>query len=188
MCSIDDGGRSGVTRVRVKSRSAVVEAGITAILGQRYELVETEPDVVVTDDSDDEWEPAVPVVALTDELSEAPALIRAGARGVLPRDANSAELIAAIEAVTAGLLVLPADQADAMIVRARERTTAALTPRESEVLRMVADGLANKEIAYRLGLAESTIKFHLASVMGKLGAGSRTEAVSIGIRQGIVAI
>ena len=106
----------------------------------------------------------------------------------MPRDANSAELIAAIEAVTAGLLVLPADQADAMIVRARERTTAALTPRESEVLRMVADGLANKEIAYRLGLAESTIKFHLASVMGKLGAGSRTEAVSIGIRQGIVAI
>jgi DNA-binding NarL/FixJ family response regulator len=63
-----------------------------------------------------------------------------------------------------------------------------LTPREIEVLRAMAEGLANKEIAVRLGVSENTVKFHVASVMGKLGAGSRTEAVMQGIRLGIVLI
>jgi len=61
-----------------------------------------------------------------------------------------------------------------------------LTPRESEVLQMLANGLANKEIAARLSISEHTVKFHVASILGKLGAGSRTEAVSLGIRRGIV--
>jgi DNA-binding NarL/FixJ family response regulator len=62
----------------------------------------------------------------------------------------------------------------------------ALTPRESEVLQMLASGLANKEIAARLTISEHTVKFHVASILGKLGAGSRTEAVSLGIRRGLV--
>ena len=61
-----------------------------------------------------------------------------------------------------------------------------LTPRESEVLQMPTNGLANKEIAARLSMSEHTVKFHVASILGKLGAGSRTEAVSLGIRRGIV--
>jgi DNA-binding NarL/FixJ family response regulator len=61
-----------------------------------------------------------------------------------------------------------------------------LTPREREVLQMISTGLGNKEIAGRLSISEHTVKFHVASILGKLGASSRTEAVSIGIRHGLV--
>jgi len=61
-----------------------------------------------------------------------------------------------------------------------------LTPRESEVLQMLASGLGNKEIAAKLGISDHTVKFHVASILGKLGASSRTEAVSLGIRGGLV--
>lgn len=63
-----------------------------------------------------------------------------------------------------------------------------LTPRELQVLRMLADGLGNKEIASKLGISDHTAKFHVTQILGKLGAGSRTEAVAIGIRRGIVPI
>ena len=61
-----------------------------------------------------------------------------------------------------------------------------LTPREQEVLRLLALGLANKEIASRMNISEHTVKFHVAAILGKLGAASRTEAVAIGIRHGLV--
>ena len=63
-----------------------------------------------------------------------------------------------------------------------------LTPRELEVLRMMAEGAANKTIAWKLGISEHTVKFHVASILVKLGAGTRTEAVTIGIRKGLVLI
>jgi len=66
--------------------------------------------------------------------------------------------------------------------------TSALTPRELEVLRMMAEGAANKTIAWKLGISEHTVKFHVASILGKLEAGTRTEAVTIGIRKGLVLI
>ena len=61
-----------------------------------------------------------------------------------------------------------------------------LTPRESEVLRLLADGLGNKEIAARMNVSEHTVKFHIRSILGKLGASSRTEAVSRGLRSGLI--
>ncbi len=61
-----------------------------------------------------------------------------------------------------------------------------LTPREIEVLRMMAEGLGNKEIAVRLGISDHTVKFHISSILAKVGASSRTEAVTIGIRMGLV--
>jgi DNA-binding NarL/FixJ family response regulator len=63
-----------------------------------------------------------------------------------------------------------------------------LTPREIEVLGMIAEGLGNKIIAARLGISDHTVKFHIASIFAKLNAGSRTEAVTIGIRQGLIMI
>ncbi len=63
---------------------------------------------------------------------------------------------------------------------------AALTPRELEVLRLVARGLSNKEIAADLGITTHTVKYHLAAVLEKLGVRSRTEAVSLGVRRGLV--
>ena len=61
-----------------------------------------------------------------------------------------------------------------------------LTPREGEVLRLLADGLGNKDIAVKLGISEHTIKFHIHSLLGKLGAASRTEAVTRGLRSGLI--
>ena len=70
----------------------------------------------------------------------------------------------------------------------RENLIEDLTARESEVLRLVSMGLGNKEIAIRLAISEHTAKFHLSSILSKLHAGSRTEAVSMGIRKGLIPI
>ena len=121
-------------------------------------------------------------------------------RAVLPRDATSGEILAAIDAVVAGLVVLHPDAlADALAAargprrEARPARGAAdpaqpLTAREIEVLGMLAEGLGNKAIAVRLGISTHTAKFHVASILAKLGAGSRTEAVTIGMRRGLVVI
>jgi DNA-binding NarL/FixJ family response regulator len=91
-----------------------------------------------------------------------------------------------------GLIVMHPGEVDAMFPAAPPASqplaelTEPLTPRESEVLQMLASGLANKEIAARLAISEHTVKFHVASILGKLGAGSRTEAVSLGIRRGLI--
>ena len=61
-----------------------------------------------------------------------------------------------------------------------------LTPRELEVLRLLADGASNKIIAHRLGISDHTVKFHVTSILSKLNAGTRTEAVTLGVRQGLV--
>jgi len=117
---------------------------------------------------------------------------------VLPRNSSAAEISAAIEAVAAGLFVFHPSDVDAVpAARPREPESAgapgaglveALTPREVEVLRLLAEGLGNKEIAARLNISEHTAKVHVASIMGKLGATSRTEAVTLGIRHGLVMI
>lgn len=120
--------------------------------------------------------------------------VRTGARGVLAGDATPAEIIAAIEAAAAGLVTLPTELALA-IVTSGNRSTALprmqpdstpLTRRELEVLGMLAEGLANKNIAARLRISEHTVKTHVASILGKLGAYSRAEAVAIGVRQGLI--
>ncbi|HEX7213625.1 MAG TPA: response regulator transcription factor [Methylomirabilota bacterium] len=114
-------------------------------------------------------------------------------RAVLPRDATASETRAAIDAVVAGLLALHPDAlVDARPTRrpaaARVPPDQPLTDREIEVLGMIADGLGNKLIAARLGISAHTAKFHVASILAKLGAGSRAEAVAIGLRRGLVAI
>jgi len=116
-------------------------------------------------------------------LSEA---LRAGVRGLLPRDASTAEIAAAIDAAAAGLIVLHPEAVDTTV-----RTTAVaqgepLSPREIEVLRLVAEGSSNKAIAWKLSISEHTVKFHLNSILSKMRAGSRTEAVMLGLRRGLI--
>ena len=124
------------------------------------------------------------------------AALRAGVRAVLPSDISPDQLIAALQAAASGLLVLHSTQVPAHAndryrlpyqpSQARDELAEPLTPRESEVLQMLASGLGNKEIAAKLAISEHTVKFHVASILGKLGAASRTEAVSLGIRRGLV--
>jgi DNA-binding NarL/FixJ family response regulator len=128
------------------------------------------------------------IILLLDEISFQ--YLRAGARAVLPHGVTSKEMVAAIEAGVAGLLALHQDAlqsvsmgAPTSAASARERI---LTAREIEVLRMLSEGLANKEIAWRLGISEHTVKFHVASLFNKLNASSRTEAVTLGVRQGLI--
>ena len=177
-----------MTRMRIVSRSPAIKTGLEAMLSPRFEIVDNEPDVLITDETAAGWHEGAVVVALTHDLTQIPLLLNAGARAVLNIEAGPNELAAAVEAAAAGLIAIPADGAAPAFAPLRERATASLTPREHQVLNMIASGLANKEIGYRLGVAESTVKFHVASIMTKLDAGSRTEAVAIGIRQGIVAL
>jgi two-component system, NarL family, response regulator YdfI len=146
------------------------------------------------------WSAAgVPVILLVDNpgrrISEA---LPAGVRAVLPRNITSTEIAAAVEAVAAGLYVFhPSDIDSIPALRPPQSETVPelgepivehLTPREIEVLQLLSAGLGNKEIAARLNISEHTAKFHVASIMGKLGAATRTEAVTLGIRHGLVMI
>jgi NarL family two-component system response regulator YdfI len=129
------------------------------------------------------------IVLVTDGAGMAAAL-RAGARAVLLRPPDRAELTAAVQAVAAGLSVLPASLLDDMLrLGGADRAasnTEVLTPRELEVLALMAAGASNKLIARRLGISVHTAKFHVAGVLEKLGAHSRAEAVAIGARVGLV--
>lgn len=106
--------------------------------------------------------------------------------GVLPNDAGPAQLDAALRAVAAGLIVRLATAPRPGFAALPEEPTAALTPREVEVLTALAEGLGNKAVARRLGISPHTVKFHIESVFRKLGAGTRAEAVAKGLRRQIV--
>ncbi|MGF6780004.1 DNA-binding NarL/FixJ family response regulator [Paraburkholderia sp. GAS334] len=117
------------------------------------------------------------------------------ATAILPRNAMPGEIVASIEAVAAGLSVLsPEILARLLAGRKLPRQTAPrmpleiLTLREIEVLAMLADGLGNKEIARQLDISDNTVKFHLSSIFGKLGATNRTEAVMLGMRHGFIMV
>ncbi len=118
--------------------------------------------------------------------------IRLGVQAVLPRRAEGEEIIAAILAARVGLIVLHPDAIDSLVGfsplvgRELPLPLVALTPREIEVLNMIAEGLGNKVIARRLGISEHTVKFHVSSIFTKLNAKSRTEAVTLGARQGLI--
>lgn len=120
-------------------------------------------------------------------------VLRRGVRAILPANATGPQIAAATEAAANGLVVLdPSEVLTLLPAIVPAEVPAALpevlTAREIQVLRLLADGLSNKEIAAKLTISEHTIKFHVASIMGKLGATSRTEAVTLGIRHGIVLI
>jgi DNA-binding NarL/FixJ family response regulator len=154
------------------------------------------------------WSAAgVPVILLVDHLAQRlSGPLPPGVHALLPRNLTAAEIAGAIEAAAAGLYVFhPSDLESIDALRVRETDRASdpapefsealfdpllepLTPREIEVLQLLSQGLGNKEIASRLGISEHTAKFHVASIMGKLGAATRTEAVTLGIRHGLVLI
>jgi DNA-binding NarL/FixJ family response regulator len=153
-----------------------------------------EADVILVEaDSDDAMDFTQPVVWITDRPPGPwiAAALRSGVKAILPRAATAAEIVAAVQAAAAGLIALPADTLDTWLAAAPVQPSsrelqAPLTPREVDVLRMLAEGLGNKEIAFRLGISDHTVKFHIASIFNKLDVSTRTEAVTAGIRQGLI--
>jgi DNA-binding NarL/FixJ family response regulator len=110
--------------------------------------------------------------------------------GILSVNASMEELSAAIRALSVGLLVgIPALFGPLLLdlpVHISDQVHESLTDRESEVLQLLAEGLANKQIALQLGISENTVKFHVSGIYAKLGATNRTEAVRLGVRRGLI--
>ena len=133
-----------------------------------------------------------PVIVLSDE-PEAVTWAH-GVRAWLPLNVDASEIAAAVIAAASDLMVLTSAQARRWLPGSEPGRgpggvlVEALTARELQVLRMLAEGLANKEIAGRLGISENTAKFHVAQILGKLGAATRAQAVAAGIRRGLVPI
>jgi len=130
-----------------------------------------------------------PVLVLLADESHAAEALGAGARGLVPRDIDPARLEAALQGIAHGLLVL--DEGLSVPALRMRRGSAALdldplTPRELEALQLLAQGKSNKEIAHQLGISEHTAKFHVNAIISKLGVQSRTEAVIVAARRGLV--
>lgn len=209
-------------RVLVLADSAVVRAGLEAMLREdgrfdpvhgdiplanlsRFPLLRSgsQPDVVLAEIADkhlpalappaDDAGP-LPIVLLVDDVSRSDLVrvLHSGARALLRRDAQPAEIVAAVEAAAAGLTVLGPDEMELLLPAANgtgpehEPALEALSAREIQVLALMSQGLANKNIADRLGISAHTVKFHVSSILSKLGASSRTEAVTKGLRDGLL--
>jgi NarL family two-component system response regulator LiaR len=134
--------------------------------------------------------PDVQVVALTsfDDESMAQRALEAGAIGFLFKDAEEDELISAIRLAAKGRGVVAPEAVRALIDRANDDYQLHLTDREREVLSMVARGLTNPQISERLMISVSTVNFHVHNILDKLGAKTRTEAVAIAVREGLIGL
>ena len=160
-------------RIAISARSEERTAALTQLvqsLGHEVVSSEDRPDAVLTDQPRP-TEGRYPTVVLGGTDPEA--------EGLLPEDASTAEIEAALRAVAHGLIVRsPRVRTSGFnaIQEAEARTL--LTPREAQILDAIADGLTNKAIARRLGISLHTVKFHVESVFRKLGARTRTEAVA----------
>jgi DNA-binding NarL/FixJ family response regulator len=199
-------------RVLVVAASPALRAGLVSLLASDRLLdpivaegvglgdAGSAPSAIVVDYSAGEPEeilsiaeafPGTPLVMIgADPTTDGPGLSGAPV-AYLPRDVDAAALAAAVRAAAAGLIVLDPTVAGTTGVHTHARTSEnaeTLTTREREVLLLVAEGLPNKAIARELGISEHTAKFHVGSLLGKLGAASRTEAVTLATRRGILPV
>jgi DNA-binding NarL/FixJ family response regulator len=202
-----------MTSVLIVSTSPALRAGFRALL---YEEGMTPVDAIatfgdgITTPAADVWlladdalelisqplplsEGAQSIVLLSDDVQALTRLRALPLRGWawLAADAGGAEIKAAVEAAAQGLVVLPLAFSRQLLSQSRLSSTdedpvEALTPREIEVLTLLGQGLPNKLIARQLVISEHTVKFHISSIFAKLGAASRTDAVSRGARAGLI--
>jgi DNA-binding NarL/FixJ family response regulator len=199
-----------VIRVLVGSRSSVVRAGLETLVRSipsfefagavdvsRLAPSDLSGDVLLieVDPRDYEWQVLadlpIPAVLLLDfsDLTLISSALRSGIRGAIPLDATAEEIEGAVHAVHAGLAVTTPTSLAELLPEPQplaEELAEPLSERELEVLDLLAEGLSNKLIAHRLSISEHTVKTHVGSIFAKLGASSRTEAVSQAIRRGLV--
>jgi NarL family two-component system response regulator YdfI len=173
----------------------------------RSAIRDFEPDVVLLDGAelDVAWQMPVSadqraapsLVVLVDGLRRAEVLrvLHSGVRAVLLRESHPDEITAALQAARDGLAVLSLEILELLLPRSYDAAETedrgleeALTPREAEVLSLLAEGAGNKQIASKLHISEHTVKFHVSSILSKLGASTRTEAVTRGYKEGLILI
>jgi DNA-binding NarL/FixJ family response regulator len=182
--------------VQISAPAEALKAGLEAVVAGAPGLALTElrPDVVLASLPFEELgahaNHTAPLVLLGDQ-EWSPELFRLGTRALLPPDASATEIVAAVEAAAAGLAVVEPAALESLLRESPAQPVVdpgPLTARELEVLRMLADGAANKAIAWQLKISEHTVKFHVAQILAKLNAGTRTEAVTLGIRKGMILV
>ena len=164
--------------------------------------VESQADVIVLDFERDESHALIssitnsglPLVVLIDdpEPEWTAQALRSGTKAILPRNADADEIISAIQAAYSGLVLLDPEVTEDLAQRIQPSVRSSplpgdeLTAREVEVLRMLAEGISNRQMAERLEISTHTVKFHISSILDKLDASTRTEAVALGIRMGLI--
>jgi two-component system, NarL family, response regulator YdfI len=208
----------GAIRIAVAATSAVRRAGLESIIRSHAEFQlagsfgtvaslapfarSTELDVIVIDSNSIQdllLEPtSEAAIVLLTEVSDARSisrLLRSGVRAILSRESEPDHVLSAIFAVYDGLVLLSMPTAESLAavfgdqpLEVEDELSEEITSRETDVLRMLAEGLVNKDIAALLGISEHTVKFHISSILDKLGASTRTEAVTQGIRRGLIPI
>lgn len=197
---------------RVGLENLLAARGITVVSSSSNldllaeQILDLEPDAVLVDASGDHSEAVLDTVIASELAAETAMIVlldhappgwvadalRAGVRAILPAAVSPDQLAAALEGAVAGLFIVHPSELSAVLPAASAASSPVpelaepLTPREREVLQMLASGLANKEIAAKLSISDHTVKFHVTSILGKLGASTRTEAVALGIRHGLV--
>jgi DNA-binding NarL/FixJ family response regulator len=188
--------------VAMLTQQGIKVIGEAATGAQAVEVVATtRPDVLVTDLRLGEGLDGVGVTEAVRRLPHPPAVlvlttydtdrdivraVEAGAAGYLLKDAPPEQIVAAVRAAATGDTVLSDALTERVIARMRDGRLADLSARQVEILRLVAQGNTNKEIARSLYISEATVKTHLVHVFGKLGAESRTAAVSIARAEGLL--
>ena len=200
-------------RVMIVSPNSALRIGLRELLGRQPDIqitgeavdlegiheMETEVLVLASVSSARLLESRItsPILFLTDDVESVRAVLGSNVRawGVLSPDATEDELAAAVRAVGEGLWVGAPSLVREMIrfsgrreSLGEESLTEQLTAREKEVIQLMAQGLANKQIALSLSISEHTVKFHLSSLYSKLGISSRTEAIKRGIELGLISL
>jgi two-component system, NarL family, nitrate/nitrite response regulator NarL len=184
----------------VVARDPLVRSGLVAVLGAYPGLVlhDARPsaegaaaDVIIVDAPEGpRAHPSGPCLALVSSAQEARQAFRAGARGALSRSAPASAIAPAALAVAAGHWVVDEAFAGALLqaAEALPAPSLVLSPREQEVLALLSEGLSNREVAERLGISRHTAKFHVNAILDKLGATTRTEAVVLAARSGLLTL
>jgi len=208
----------GAIRIAVAATSAVRRAGLESIIRSHAEFQlagsfgtvaslaplarSRDLDVVIIDSNsihdlllEPTLEAAIVLLAEVSDARSISRLLRSGVRAVLSRESEPEDVLSAIFAVHDGLVLLSMPAAESLAAvfgdqapEFEDELSEEITSRETDVLRMLAEGLVNKDIAARLGISEHTVKFHISSILDKLGASTRTEAVTQGIRRGLIPI
>jgi two-component system, NarL family, response regulator YdfI len=208
----------GAIKIAVVATSAVRRAGLESIVRSHAEFQlagsfgamtglasfarSNELDVIVIDSDSIHGLLREPIsetaIVLLTEVSHARSisrLLRSGVRAILSRESDPDDILSAIYAAYDGLVLLSTATAQSLAavygdqpLEVEDEFSEEITSRETDVLRMLAEGLVNKDIAARLGISEHTVKFHISSILDKLGASTRTEAVTLGIRRGLIPI
>ena len=193
-----------IPALRLGLRALLAESGLE-IIGEADrldspDLIDAEADVLIYASASASFPdlqtapvPAAAFLLLTDDRSVVPALTRARQTwGVLSLDSSREELLAAIGALSEGLIVGALPLLESLLnprsLSREDSETPPLSEREIEVLELLAQGLANKQIAAALGISEHTAKFHVSSIYTKLNVTNRAEAVRQGVRRGLIAI